>query len=592
MLIVFSTGNKTLISNTGIDTGITYIYKLFDLARKSGWVEPPEFDTAPAFSCENKAYKRISGLINSSELKPNQIESLCAEIKNSECDQMHFNQLRCELISALKAAKRWDGKDTAQLIDEKTTKPVLSFPVSLPAIMDVAFIPPHMLSQASGNHGNNAVLMLLEIFGDRIRERFNCLWWWSGSEWASISPKMIRRITYHALEMGSSTKNNVEGTISALLAKADDLPDTIRGPLIFFKDCVLDIGEMKVRAHQKSDFNTGTLSINLCSSIPPTPNWSNFLDDIFGGLDDCQDRKDLLQEIIGWAMLQDDLNAHKIIALDGVSRAGKSLILELLSAIMGDNKCGTTTFSNIANGKTQSAFRMYDVVIDVDAEAPPRRDIKAAMGCLKKVASNEKISIELLHVQEPWNGRLNTKMLIACNGIPTLMDDSGATTNRFQVLKFERTFKDEKEDRGLLMRIMPEIEAIANWAIGGAVRLVKNKGRFTQPVSSTEAMEELRDQNQPLVEFIQDCLEFGGDFRCHSMAVWKCYDEFARARNIPLCSAPTFQRSIKKALKAGQYQCEHKKAIRIKGILKLAAGYEGFKVKDLNSAAFTPKIVK
>ncbi len=573
---------------------------IFYKAVQGGWVPPLTLDTSAAFgvaTADASTFERLLNRINESGTDPLQTAAIIDEIKAANCDELQVALLSSSLRSALKEAKLW-SKETSKSFDNKIAEcgssQTLVPPTVLPDVVDIKELASRSISQPSGVHGENAAMMQREVFGGRLLERLGMLWWWSGREWQPIPEKTLKRITYDALRPGFDKDQNVMATIKALHAKTDDLPDPIRGPFISFKDCVLNAATRETREHKSSDNNTSTLTVNFSQKASNAPNWFTFLAQVFGGLDDGNERVSLLQEIMGWAMLQDDLNIQKIVALDGASRGGKSVILEILQEILGEAKSGVTTFSNLDNGKTQSAFRLHDVMVDLDAKPPNRQDIKAAIGFLNKVASNEKVSIQLLNTQQPWTGRLNSKLLIASNGIPTLMDDSGATTNRFLVLYFSRSFAGH-EDKGILNRLKTETQSIAAWATEGAIRIANNGGQFTRPRSSVEAITDMREHNQPLEAFITEYLEFDGAARCFSKDIWATYRLFASESNMKLGTKSAFSRSIKSALLGKE--CEYQRVIRIGG--EVSSGYAGFKVRSLivgesanTAGAFKPEIVK
>ena len=581
----------------GDGTATVTVATIFYRAIENGWIPPSTFDTSSAFgegAASPGVFAALVARINESGTDITQTEQIVAEILEGRCNALQRDLLTLALKAALKEAKLLDkglsGRlDTLLRPDGAPRLPVVA--PTLPDVVDIDDLVTTPLSRASGNHGINAEIMKNETFAGRLASYHGELRWWSGREWQRIPDETLARTLFHALMPDHSKTPNVNGTTAALKALADPLGESVRGSLMFFNDCVLDVRTGQVTGHCPSNCNRGSLLVPRVDATA-TPEWSAFLHQIFGGSEDGEDRIALLQEIMGWAMLQDDLNVHKIVAFDGASRAGKGVILEVLQAIMGADKCGVVTFANIDDGKTQSAFRSHDVMVDLEAKPPASQTLKNAIGFMNKVASNEAVSIQLLNTQQPWTGRLNCKLIIACNGIPALLDDSGATTNRFVVLFFTRSFKG-KEDRGLLGRLLPEIDAIAAWAAQGAHRLATNGGVFTDPKTSAEALCDMRDTNQPLREFMDNYFVFDGGNRCTSGDIWAAYRLYAAEANVRLGTKNAFGRSLKRAL-LGQ-PCEYHRQLRVGGTV--SSGYDGFKIRDLvvgtaTASAFQPTVVK
>jgi putative DNA primase/helicase len=193
---------------------------------------------------------------------------------------------------------------------------------------------------------------------------------------------------------------------------------------------------------------------------------------------------------------------------------------------------------------------------------------------MNKVASNEPVSIQLLNVQTPWTGRLNSKFLFACNGVPVMVDDSGASSTRFLVLRFDRSFEG-REDKGIGARMAQCLEGVAAWGVIGLQRLLANGGRFTMPASSIQATDDMKDGNQPLREFIADYCTVGEGERCHAKDLWSAYHIYVNDANIKASSKHAFFRSLRATLLAGPV--EEKKGLRIDGVV--SNGFEGIGVK-------------
>lgn len=578
--------------------GATAIGSLFYEALAGGWVPPATFDTAGAFGGDGPAastetFNDLLKRITESGTDVSQTEQIVDEIVEEQCNAFQRDLLTLSLKAALKEAKVLDKALSDRLdrmLRPDRLPPLMSVQVSLPDVIDIKDLPLNAISRPSGLHGVNAQIMKTEIFGGRIATLHGVLRWWSGREWQTIPDETMSRLIFHALMPDQCKTPNVKNTRIALDALTDQLGDGKRGPLIFFKDCVLNAKTGEVLAHDAENCNTSSLTVNRTESHA-APNWFAFIEQIFGKSEDGDERTALLQEIMGWSLLQDDLNVQKIVAFDGASRAGKGVILETLQAIMGGDKCGTATFADIDDGKTQSAFRRHDVIIDLEAKPPANQTLKKAIGFMNKVASNEPVSIQLLNTQQPWTGRLNCKLIIACNGIPAMLDDSGATTNRFLVLFFTRSFKD-KEDKALLSRLLQETEAIAAWAAQGAHRLIKNGGVFTSPKTSVEAIREMTDTNQPLSAFIAEYLIFDKEARVASGEVWGAYRLYCAENNVRLGTQNAFSRSLRRAMLA--HPSDYERTLRIGD--KVSSGYKGLKVRNLvvgvatTAGAFKPSV--
>ena len=104
---------------------------------------------------------------------------------------------------------------------------------------------------------------------------------------------------------------------------------------------------------------------------------------------------------------------------------------------------------------------------------------------------------------DAWTGKLDARFLILTNELPRLTDSSGALASRFIVLTMTQSFYGN-EDRGLMLKLTPELPGILGWAIEGWERL-NHRGYFVPPASSAAAVQELEDLGSPIGAFLREC---------------------------------------------------------------------------------------
>lgn len=564
--------------HTGSDGGIAG-GTLYHKAMEHGWRPPAGFDASAVFGKGAAAvdvYADTIDDINAHALDPKEQPRLIDTIVNFPGSPSQLAALRGLMLKLLKEDNQLtkqirgmlDGGSSAT----KATTDAASV-AELPAVVLLDQVPERQISRATGAHGSNAAVMLQEVFGGRLATLDGVLRWWTGIEWQRAEEETLLRLTSAALSPDQDKMPNVKGTVQALALKAPRRETAKADRRVYFQNGVLDLASQMIYPHHPDNNNTGALSVSY-NPQAQLGEWAAHMDRIFGGLYDGEDRAALLQEIVGWLLITDDLNVQKCVAFDGATRAGKGVIFDALSSIVGAGKCGFANFANLANGKTQSLFIRHDVVFDHEGKPPPRQETKEAIGFMNKVASNEPVSIQLLNVQTPWTGRLNSKFLFACNGIPVMVDDSGASTTRFLVLRFDRSFAG-KEDKGIGARMTQCLEGVAAWGVIGLQRLLANGGRFTEPASSIQATDDMKDGNQPLREFIAEYCTIGEGQRCHSKDLWSAYRLYVADANIKASSRHAFLRSLRATL-LGQ-PVEEKKSLRIDTVV--SSGFEGLGVR-------------
>ena len=313
---------------------------------------------------------------------------------------------------------------------------------------------------------------------------------------------------------------------------------------VFFRDVVFDLVTETTTPHEKKNYNIGTLSVDY-NPDAKAPEFTKFAFSIFGN-----DNKkiELLQEAFGWPFVTHHLGIEKYIAFTGVPRAGKGVLLKTMQEILGVGFYGSVEFSSLGSPHSHHNLRKYNVCIDSDAKVPKRDDRIGAASTLLKLTTNESQSSRVLYKNEPVDGPMNVKLLIAGNKIPVLFDDSAASAIRTQILHFDKSFTG-KEDTGLSDRFKQELEGIALWALEGLIRLYKNGGKFTQPESSIEMQKDLIDDKQLLIDFIDVHLEVVEGAKCHN---YELYDVFKiwRKTQHSYMTHRIFMRALKDTLSA------------------------------------------
>jgi len=572
-------------------------------ARKGGWKE----DWTQVFASRDpQAMKQIAHDICGVGSDPGEIVKVINDIKRAELSALDRELILNALRQELREQGMWSkalGHEINEALAAPSSKKArlrvvdgASIPAQhtgahpLPEFCSFRDVPERTLREPGENHGMNALSLLTELWEMRMRkDDQGHMRWWNGRYWERVLESDLQRKVSVALMPDFARANNVKGTMYLLNVLAVNM-DPTKGASLRCKNGIIDLnskhltrkaekGITDVRAlallsHERTSYNKSCGPVNYNPNAE-CPEWHKFIDSVFGGLHDGEDRIKLLQEILGVMICEDDLNLQTAFALSGASRGGKGVIVHVLQSLIGEGNYGTVEFYNLGSGKTQSKFVDHRVVIDAEAKPPASRSRTEAAGFFNKMTAGDVISIEQLYKQDTLQYRANNLLLIACNDVPNLADRSGATVNRFTVLDFERTFKN-KEDRYLVKRLTrdQELEGILIWAIEGLLRLHRNGNRFTMPESSLDELADNFEQNQPLAPFAEDCLVFAKGARTHSQTIYDVYREWCLKTGSFVQESLIFKRDLKHLLRLRGVR--HRRNLRIDDINR--AGFIGVKV--------------
>lgn len=379
---------------------------------------------------------------------------------------------------------------------------------------------------------SNPMAVARELLKDRYHKETKALmlrhWragWmrWDGPAWVEVEDRAIRAEAYHKVEHAeywAPTKDDSElrswapnrhkmadlldamAAVTLLESKAQ--PPTwveTTGPtqIISCANGLLDLTTRTRRPHDPRYFTLVSVPFDYDPDAGEPVEWLRFLESIW---DDDSERKDALQEWYGY-VLSGRLDLDKILMLPGPPRAGKRMIAEVLSCLIGKANVAGITLARLSE-----QFGLQDLThkpLAVIPDARVGRESRVAVERLLSISGEDTLNIERKH-REDWVGQLPTRLMMLTNELPNFRDASGALPNRFLVLELTKSWLN-REDRTLLNRLMGELPAILNWALDGLERLNDN-GHFTEPQSSKDSVISLIDIASPTAAFRRERLSW------------------------------------------------------------------------------------
>jgi putative DNA primase/helicase len=230
--------------------------------------------------------------------------------------------------------------------------------------------------------------------------------------------------------------------------------------------------------------------------------WLRFLHDLWP---DDHESHHTLQEWLGY-LLTPRTHFQKIAMLVGPKRSGKGTIGRVIRRLLGDrNVCGPT-LANLSEQFGLATLIGKSAAIVADARISGRTDIAIIAERLLSISGEDTLSVPRKFLPD-WTGKLPTRITVLTNELPKIEDASAALASRFLVMTLSRSFYGH-EDHQLLDRFIPEFPGILNWALEGWDRLYA-RGRFVQPQSSADLIQQFEDLGSPIGAFLRDRCEIG-----------------------------------------------------------------------------------
>lgn len=390
----------------------------------------------------------------------------------------------------------------------------------------------------------NARLFLADRYGHPERPLLICqggaFFAWDGTCWPQAEEATLRRDLYELFEGAtciikdkprpfSANRRTVGDVLDALKAAAH-LPATEAAPRWLDETDDPPAGEVVVCANgivhvptRRVLPLTPRLYVNYAVPFPyeahaPEPGrWLRFLKELWP---DDAEAQQLLQEWFGY-VVSGDTSLQKILGLFGPRRSGKGTIGRVLRGLLGHHHVAAPTMASFGSQFGLQPLIGKPLAIIPDARLRQGQDVVTER--LLSISGEDALDIDRKY-KDPWTGQLPTRLMLLSNELPRLVDASGALASRFILLRLTESFLD-REELDLDRQLMAELPGIFNWALDGLERL-RERGRFTQPESSREMVQELEDLGSPVSAFLRDRCEVGAgrqvgvDDLYHAWRVW------------------------------------------------------------------------
>ena len=514
--------------------GGTTIATLFYRALQCGWKPPATFDTASAFgpgAAPTELFEILVERVQERGGDVKQTAGLVEEIQAAGCNALQVALLAAELKNALKDAGIKD-KAVASHIDGLLRTRSIQW------------------SEAPGQYGkndtDNAAIFLDKHFPDGTLIKCDGeLYAYNGKIWSKTSPDALKHLVavdMSRLRMQSSRINSCIDLVVKLIPVYDgamNRPDTHK---VIFNNGVLDLTTGQLEPHSKYFYSTILLPYDY-SVHATAPNWLAFLNDT---LDGDAERVALLQEWIGYLLLN-DYRHHKVMLLLGPMRCGKGTIGRIIQHLVGDANFTGGSLSSFARDSFIDSLRTRPVLFIGDAaKKVPSSVVNQVIERIKGISGNDAVDFDRKYLPG-LSETLPTRITIAANGLPNLFDDSGALASRIMLVPFYKSYID-REDLGLIDKLLPELSGIASWALAGLRRLLQ-VGRFTEPAVSREELEQIRESYSPLTQFLKECCVMDPSAQCAASDLYAVYRVWCVNGGEDLLRPKVFTAAIKDAMR-------------------------------------------
>ena len=293
----------------------------------------------------------------------------------------------------------------------------------------------------------------------------------------------------------------------------------IDNDLLAFRNGVLHVnGQFSLDATMAKEARITSVMPYDYDQLDNCDHWLKFLDEVFAGDGDIEEKKTFLQEYFGYVISR-ATNYHKALVLYGDGGNGKSVILDVMAALVPN--VSHLEWSEF--GEQRGLERIAESWLNVSSEIN-YKETSATTGIKKAIA--QEVMTGNPKYKKPFDFTCKAKLCFATNGLPMVDDSSNGVFRRLIVLTLNNSFIG-KEDWALTGKLLEEIPGVFNWALRGLKRL-KEQNKFTDVPSNIIELQEYRRSINSLQSYYDENL-------CMMKGEETTFDQFYNAYHL-FCS--------------------------------------------------------
>jgi putative DNA primase/helicase len=316
-----------------------------------------------------------------------------------------------------------------------------------------------------------------------------------------------RDLIKHALRSES------HGALRAMCSIARDLPAFVADASAFDADpWQLNVGNGTVnlrtgelKPHDSAAMHTQVAGVEF-DPTATCPRWLAFLDEVLPS----PELRAFLQRFVGYC-LTGDTSERAFVVFHGSGRNGKSVIVKILHALLGDYACYADKDLVLATKDDKHTTMLADLKGKRFAGmSEVERGRKLAGAMLKRLTGDEPITGRRMHCDN-MTFPMTAKLAMACNDRPEASGDDQAIWDRIRNVPFAVRIAEEKVDKSLADKLRGELPGILNWALEGLAEW--RKDGLGVPPEVAAATDAYRGESDHVRRFLTECYEIDDSAR-------------------------------------------------------------------------------
>jgi putative DNA primase/helicase len=329
----------------------------------------------------------------------------------------------------------------------------------------------------------------------------------NGAFWKELNRETIKnflgnvaeKLSVHSLEAQHYKFKNELYNQFLSAAHFEPIEPQIGKVLINVLNGTFDISKdsQKLRGFSPGDFLTYQLPFEYDENAT-CPMFQKYLDRVLPE----QELQDIVAEYFGYVFTK-GLKMEKALLLYGSGANGKSVLFDIMNALLGEENISNFSLSNLLEEHNRALIAHKLLNYGSEINASKTRDE------FKNLVSTEPIQARLKYGNS-FTMKNYAKLAFNCNELPKDFDHQTAYFRRLLIIPFRITIPEAEQDKTLANKIInTELAGIFNWIIEGLKRLLKTE-KFTESQIAKETLESYKRESDSVACFVDEHSEIVG----------------------------------------------------------------------------------
>ncbi|WP_299394232.1 phage/plasmid primase, P4 family [uncultured Gelidibacter sp.] len=293
-----------------------------------------------------------------------------------------------------------------------------------------------------------------------------------------------------------------------------------------------------LRTFKKSDFLTYQLPFAYDSEAT-APQFQKFLDEVLPE----PELQNILAEYLGYIFVKNSvLKLEKVLLLFGTGANGKSVLFEVLMALLGSQNVANYSLQSLTAENGNSRAMLVNKLLNYASEI----NGKLESNIFKLLISGEPVEARLLYKNTQIISDY-ARFMFNCNELPKEVENTNAFFRRFIILPFRVTIAPNNQDKELSQRIIEtELSGVFNWVLNGLTRLLKNKDFSQSDIVQNEVLQYQKESDSVLMFLDDKGYEISINQTRPLIDLYTEYKTYCLDSGYGICSSRTFSSRLKK----------------------------------------------